>query len=237
MIPYFPEEFISPTLDRQYGLYTIRKLLLQNINASLPIFKGTLVDLGCGSMPYRSYIKKHANIEKYIGVDWANSPYHNTIPPDVYWDGINIPLGENMADTCIATEVFEHLPNATEVAKEINRILKPNGVLFITVPFFWPFHEVPFDEYRYTPFSLRRILKEAGFQNEKIKIGATGGWFATLAQVMEQVVTMEVHSKRTKKYLKLLSKPLINWLLKNDKPPKEFTNHSMALGLYVIAYK
>ncbi len=231
------DEFISPSLRHHYGLYIIRKLLLQNITAILPNFKGTLIDVGCGRMPYRAYIMERAGVKKYIGVDWPGSPYHIATPPDVYWDGKELPFEENFADTCIATEVFEHLPNATEVAREINRILKPGGILFITVPFFWPFHEVPFDEYRYTPFSLKRILQEAGFSKDKIFVGATGGWLATLAQVITQVVSIEVRSPRTKKYLKLLSKPLIRWLLKNDQPPSEFTNHTMALSLYVIAYK
>lgn len=107
----------------------------------------------------------------------------------------------------------------------------------MTVPFFWPFHEVPYDEYRYTPFSLNRILQDAGFSKETITVGATGGWLATLAQIITHVITIEVRSPRTRNRLKRISIPLINWLLKRDKPPTEFTNHSMALGLYVIAYK
>lgn len=237
MTPHRADEFLSPSLHHHYGLFVIRKLLFERISSSLGLFSGTLVDVGCGRMPYRNYILERAEVKSYIGVDWPGSPYHATTPPDVFWDGKKLPFEANFADTCIATEVFEHLPNATEVANEIHRILKPNGVLFMTVPFFWPFHEVPFDEYRYTPFALNRILREAGFQHEKIFVGATGGWLATLAQVITQVISLEVTSPRTRGYLRRLSKPLITWLLKKDRPPIEFTNHSMALGLYVVAYK
>lgn len=237
MNPSLPDEFFSPSLKHHYDLFVIRKLLLQTLTQHLPLLKGTLLDVGCGRMPYREYIKQNTTLKSYIGIDWPGSPYHIHNPPDVYWDGKTLPFEDNFAETCMATEVFEHLPNAPEVAREIHRVLKPGGVLFMTVPFFWPFHEVPFDEYRYTPFSLHRILQESGFHQDNILVGATGGWFATLAQVITHVVTMEVRSIRLKNLLKRVSIPLIHWLLKKDRPPVTFTNHSMALGLYVVAYK
>lgn len=232
-----PDEFLSPSIKQHYGLFVIRKLLLETVTAHRSLLHGTLVDIGCGRMPYREFLLENPKITKYIGVDWPNSPYHAKTPPDIHWDGKTLPFAANEIDSCLATEVFEHLPNASEVAGEVHRILKPGGVFFMTVPFFWPFHEVPYDEYRYTPFSLSRILQEAGFDRENIHVKATGGWLATLAQVIAQVVEIEVRSPRLRKRLRQVSSPIINWLLKKDRPPQEFTNHSMALGLHVVAYK
>lgn len=232
-----PDEFLAPSIKHHYGLFVIRKLLLETITAQRSLFYGKLVDVGCGRMPYRPLLLQNSKITKYIGVDWPDSPYHADTPPDVFWDGKTLPFTDNEIDSCLATEVFEHLPNASEVAAEVHRILKPGGMFFLTVPFFWPFHEVPYDEYRYTPFSLSRILLEAGFDKENIHVGATGGWLATLAQVLTQVVVMEVRSPRLRKRLRQVSVPVINWLLRKDRPPREFTNHSMALGLHVVAYK
>ncbi|WP_373511812.1 methyltransferase domain-containing protein [Persicitalea sp.] len=232
-----PDEFLAPSIKHHYGLFVIRKLLLETITAQRHLFRGTLVDVGCGRMPYRPILLQNSAITEYIGVDWPDAPYHVSTPPDVYWDGKSLPFADSTADTCLATEVFEHLPNGVKVASEVHRILKPGGVFYLTVPFFWPFHEVPYDEYRYTPFSLSRILQEAGFNADDIHVGATGGWLATLAQVLAQVVVMEVRSPRLRKRLRQVSSPIILWLLKKDRPPAEFTNHSMALGLHVVAYK
>jgi len=82
----------------------------------------------------------------------------------------------------IATEVFEHCPDPEIVMKEIWRVLKLGGILFFTVPFLWNLHETPYDEYRYTPFALKRHLTQSGFT--EIEIKAMGGWDAALAQML-----------------------------------------------------
>jgi 2-polyprenyl-3-methyl-5-hydroxy-6-metoxy-1,4-benzoquinol methylase len=41
---------------------------------------------------------------------------------------------ENSFDVISMTDVFEHLPHPSETLKEVHRILKPDGILFIKVP-------------------------------------------------------------------------------------------------------
>ena len=93
-----------------------------------------------------------------------------------------MPFENNQFDSAFGTEVLEHCPYPKAILKEVNRVLKPGGIFFFTVPFIWPLHEVPHDEFRYTPFSLKRLLEESGF--EKIELEATGGWHASLAQML-----------------------------------------------------
>jgi hypothetical protein len=52
-------------------------------------------------------------------------------------------------------------------------MLKPGSLLFFTVSFLWPLHDVPRDAYRYTPFALERHLRNSGFA--QIKLKALGG--------------------------------------------------------------
>jgi hypothetical protein len=40
----------------------------------------------------------------------------------------------------ILTVVLEHCPDAATVLREVRRDLRPNGFLFLTVPFVWPIH-------------------------------------------------------------------------------------------------
>ncbi len=101
-------------------------------------------------------------MSRYIGLDLENNPiYENR--PDITWKGNTIPLDDGSIDCAICTEVLEHLPDPEAVLSEIHRVLKPDGLVFISVPFLWPLHDVPYDEYRYTPFSLRRHLTASGF--------------------------------------------------------------------------
>ena len=177
-------EFIDMPLNRHtLFAYTVRTLLQRAVHDNTPSFKGVLVDLACGEMPYKQYILDHnKDITKYIGIDVNYVPEYQQFKADMEWDGKKIPLADNSVDTLIATEFFEHIDNLEEVLVEIRRVLKKDGLLFFTVPFVWPLHVTPYDEYRYTPFSLIKTFKKAGF--DKITIGNLGGHHAALAQMI-----------------------------------------------------
>lgn len=144
----------------------------QQIAYSLP-YKGYVIDLGCGTTPYKSYILKVA--DKYIGVDWENS-LHNQEHVDVFADLCNqLPFEENCADTVVSFQVMEHLTEPDFFLSECYRILKSNGRIFITVPFMWHVQEEPNDYFRYTRYGLEYLLKKNGFVDIEIKEN-TGFW-------------------------------------------------------------
>lgn len=49
---------------------------------------------------------------------------------------LNLPFPDCYFDICVASEVIEHIPKGTEdqFFKEINRVLKPAGTLYLTTP-------------------------------------------------------------------------------------------------------
>ena len=110
------------------------------------------------------------------------------------------------------------------------------GHFFFTVPFLWPLHEVPHDEFRYTPFLLEKLLEESGFENIDIK--ATGGWHASMAQMLGLWVRRSPLSNQRRKIFSTILKPVIKYLIKIDKYFKvSFSESQMITGLYGIAYK
>lgn len=135
--------------------------------------RGVVVDLGCGTSPYKEDILRVA--EGYIGVDWENS-LHDQSNVDVFADlAKKLPFKENFADTVVSFQVMEHLPEPDFFLSECFRILKPGGGLFITVPFMWHVHEAPHDYYRYTRYGLEYLLKKNNFFGIEIKEN-TGFW-------------------------------------------------------------
>ena len=55
---------------------------------------------------------------------------------------------------------------------EFHRILKPKGTVIITVPHLSGLQEEPHDYYRYTPYSLKFLLKRSGFEiKEEVRVG------------------------------------------------------------------
>lgn len=220
-------------LDKFY----IRKSILEALSSSLHLFSGKLLDTGCGSMPYKQYILLNSAVNSYTGLDIESAlEYDVLVKPDVTWNGISMPFEDNSFETVIATEVLEHCPDPELVMGEMNRVLKKGGIFFFTVPFIWNLHETPYDEYRYTPFSLERHLKSAGFENIKIK--ATGGWHASLAQMLGLWVRRSPITKTKRRLLSVMLKPIIGYLIKKDNKNKvSFVEGQMITGLYGTAQK
>lgn len=134
-------------------------------------------------MPYKNFILENSKVTAYTGIDIENAlEYDKDVKPDCYWDGITIPFDDYYFNTALATEVLEHCPDPKITLSETYRVLKQGGYFLFTVPFLWNLHEIPHDEYRFTPYALERLLREAGFS--EIQITPHGGWHASLAQMM-----------------------------------------------------
>lgn len=225
--------FSKENLDRYY----IRTSIFEALKGNLPSLKGTLLDIGCGKMPYKNYILENSSVTHYVGLDIENAlEYDATIKPDYTWDGRVMPFGDNFFNCAFGTEVLEHCPNPEVVLKEVWRVLKYDGVFFFTVPFLWNLHEVPHDEYRYTPFSLERHLRNSGFK--EIEIKATGGWHASMAQMLGLWVRRSPMSSRKRSFFSIILKPIIKFLIQLDAKTKvHFVSGQMITGLYGTAKK
>lgn len=225
--------FTNSNLDR----YTIRTAIFKAIKNNLHLFEGYLLDIGCGKMPYKDYILQHSRTESYIGLDIESAlPYDNDIKPDYTWNGVKMPFEDNSFHCAIGTEVLEHCPEPEIVLKETYRVLKPEGTFFFTVPFLWNLHEVPNDAYRYTPFSLERHLKNSGFK--EISIMATGGWHASMAQMLGLWVNRSPISSKKRKLFTFFLKPIIKILINKGNSEKvAFKEGQMITGLYGLAKK
>ncbi len=90
-------------------------------------------------------------------------------------DATRLPFQDNTFDRIIASEVLEHIHNDEDALQELFRVLKPNGILAITVPSYFPekICWVLSDEY-HAPIEVGghvRIYKKRGLES---KISAAG---------------------------------------------------------------
>lgn len=230
-VPPRDAPFLSPQLSPEFAdLYLVRKAILERLNQAIPSFSGTLLDVGCGQMPYRDHIlAQNPSIKRYIGLDFATGKYAERMQPDLTWDGSAIPLPDGAVDCAMATEVLEHCPEPLPVLAEIRRVLTPGGFLFFTTPFLWPIHDAPHDHYRYTPYALQRLLTEAGF--EDVRIEALGGWNASLAQMIGLWLRRAPMSGETRERLNRDLYPFFTELLRTDTLPADFSKNPMITGL------
>jgi SAM-dependent methyltransferase len=233
-----PDNFTRiPQTGDNMDMYVIRTCIWNAVQKCAPQFNGHLLDVGCGRKPYREFLLSNHYITQYTGLDIeAAIVYEDGVKPDFTWNGMEMPFADNTFDTLMATEVLEHCPHPHLIVKEMKRVLKPGGLIFFTVPFLWHLHEVPYDEFRYTPFSLKRIFGECGLT--EVELFAHGGWHMSMAQMIGLWVVATKKGTRRKRWARLLN-PVVKKLMKKDaaQPPVAFTDGTMINGLYGLARK
>jgi SAM-dependent methyltransferase len=149
--------------------YFARAGLAKSIAIFAHLLKGRLLDIGCGSKPY----KKLFVVDEYVGLDIDSEITRKRNMAEVLYDGKLFPLPSNSFDSALCNQVLEHVFNPDEFLSEIYRVLKPNGKLLLTLPFVWDEHEKPYDYARYSSFGLKFLLEKNGFHIlDHKKIGA-----------------------------------------------------------------
>lgn len=99
----------------------------------------TVLDCGCGYGFYPLLMSKLRPTMTIVGIDEALDRLqvgqeHTPIASFVNGDGQGLPFADNSFDKILLSEVLEHIPDQQAALKELRRILKPNGILAISVP-------------------------------------------------------------------------------------------------------
>ena len=161
-------------------MQTIR---FSNLNISEEDF---LLDMGCGEGRHSigAYIETKANV---LGFDLSiedlkiakgrlNDFDTNNIKSVCQFGGadiISLPFADSSLDAVICSEVLEHVDSPQESVEELIRVLKPGGIMALSVPRYLP--ELICwklsDEYTKTPGGHVRIFKH----NQLRKLGSENG--------------------------------------------------------------
>ena len=149
--------------------YLARRGLLDEMRKMAPRIKGLLLDVGCGRKPYRSLFQ----VDEYVGLEIDTPENRANKQADFFYDGNAFPFEPNEFDGVVCNQVLEHVFTPDLFLGEINRVLKPGGLLLLTVPFVWDEHEQPWDYARYSSFGLKSLVEKNGFEIvEQQKINA-----------------------------------------------------------------
>lgn len=128
-------------------------------------FSGKVLDLGS-----RSDREKHlANIDKSKISELVLTDLN---PASDAVSGMDLGktwhYADNQFDFVSAMNLLEHMEDVSFVLGESRRVLREGGTLLGVVPFLFPVHMDPDDFWRFTPSSLRMLLREAGFRDVTI---------------------------------------------------------------------
>ncbi len=92
----------------------------------------------------------------------------------------------NSVDFVTSVSVLEHVKYPQIVVKEMHRILKPGGIIYINVPFLFPFHADPSDFYRFTFKGIDLLCEEF----EKLDSGFNRGPASTMHHLLVHFLAM-----------------------------------------------
>ena len=182
-------------LRREVELCEHRELRRHLGNALQNLSHPLIVEAGCGNGAWVAHLQQKVKA-LVIGVDNylpALQELKQHLPESlaVAADVRHMPLPDEVADVCISLGVVEHFPGGPQQAlREMYRILRPGGILFLTVPYYnwlrrlfihparaiymasrrWVFQRpLHFVEYRFTREGITQATAATGLQVMKVE--------------------------------------------------------------------
>jgi SAM-dependent methyltransferase len=135
------------------------------------------------------------DIEENPGVDLVADAHDLHMVPD------------NSVDFVCSISVLEHVRHPQRVVKEIHRILKPGGIVYINVPFIFPYHADPDDFYRFSYNGVKILCEDF----ERIGSGFNRGPASTMHHL--SVHFLAILFSFNNKALYGINVDLFKWLL------------------------
>ena len=135
-----------------------QRLFLERL---LPHVHGPVVEVG--SKDYGSTVSfRDLYRGEYIGVDLEPGK-----GVDVVAD-LSAGLGklrEGYFALAICCSVLEHTPLPWVMAENLTRLLRPGGLLYVSVPWVWRYHAYPDDYFRFSPRAVQRLFPRLSWKH------------------------------------------------------------------------
>lgn len=111
-----------------------------------------------------------------LGTDVINIDVYPHKGVDIVADALSIPVADNSISRIVSDNVLEHIADPRAAIKEMYRILAPGGIVYVCIPFLYPFHPSPSDFQRFTKEGIMELMKDF----EVLEIGIRAGPFSAL---------------------------------------------------------
>ena len=190
--------------------------LLRRVLEAHPPHTSRVLDLGCGDRRMAGAVR----CDLRLG------------PPGVRADAEKLPFRSALFDCVVATALLEHVAHPQRVVREIHRVLRPYGLVYIEVPFLEGLHADPDDYQRFTFRGLDILLRRFEILDREVCVGPT----SALCWILREYPAAWFRSP----HLALAAKFAAAWLT----APLKYLDHAMATrpgaeriaaGLSVIA--
>ncbi|MEO0316138.1 MAG: hypothetical protein RI928_2594 [Pseudomonadota bacterium] len=155
----------EPYADDPYR--ELNQALTAHLNRYGEQLRGSKVlDFGCGDRPFELYFSRFG--AQAVACDLQQNRF-GTVDVVLDREARKLPFETGAFDAICLFDVLEHVEDDLALLGEIRRILKDGGLLLLSVPFMYRFHEIPHDYRRYTPTGLQYVLTRTGFDVQEVQ--------------------------------------------------------------------
>jgi hypothetical protein len=111
---------------------------------------------------------------EYLGLDLDSGPGVDVVI-DMTQDFAQIDqaLDGRRFNSIFCLSVLEHCRNPFLMCENITRLLNTKGVVSVSVPFSWKFHEYPSDYWRFTPEGVKVLFPDLVFECEHSRLSTS----------------------------------------------------------------
>lgn len=207
-----------------------RHLLLKQIKAQAHLVTGDVLDVGAGNVVRYEHL--FPSVRSYIKMDTVPSEHI-----DLVGSAESIPASEGSFDTIFCTQVLGDVFDVKKAVEECHRVLKQGGCIVFTESFMNESHDEPYDFWRFTKFSMEKLLLDAGFSD--VEVNQRGGFFTVKAQYNIRYLIDRFHlykhpfSRVLNPFFRIYS-ALMMWL---DAKDTTSANRKYSLGWCAVARK
>jgi SAM-dependent methyltransferase len=138
------------------------------------LIKGPVLEIGSRFYDDTTSINYRRLCEgmEYIGID-VSAGNNVDIVADFTdnFEAIKSKLGTTF-NTIICCSVMEHVEDIYAFARNLEKIINPGGVLFLSVPFTWEYHGYPQDYWRFTPKAIKFLYPSFKFSEQRWSISS-----------------------------------------------------------------
>lgn len=159
--------------DRHFIDQASHQYVLRQIPKFLQPSPNVILEIGCSSGFLLKKIRKDFPSEIIMGADVVRKSLYNLHTqmqdvPLLRFNLLDCPLYDNSVDMIIMLNVLEHIKDDFTALQQVNRILKPSGVVIIEVPAgpnLYDFYDKSLQHFRrYSSISLKALAEKQGFQ-------------------------------------------------------------------------
>ncbi len=111
---------------------------------------------------------------RMVNVDLAVAP-----AVAVLADALALPFAGDCFALIISQETVEHVPDPFQAVREMARVLRPGGRLYLQAPFIIGYHPGPEDYWRFSRAGMRRLVEQAELDCQRVEpaVGAGTGMY------------------------------------------------------------